>query len=91
MTRNPLIRTPIATLLLPVLLAQPALAEAPSPAAAAAADLATIARLDDDPAGPRLNAVIAVNPQAPAEAARLATTGILRGRTVLVKDNIETR
>ena len=37
MTRNPLIRTPIATLLLPVLLAQPALAEAPSPAAAAAA------------------------------------------------------
>ena len=91
MTRNPLIRTPIATLLLPVLLAQPALAEAPSPAAAAAADLATIARLDDDPAGPQLNAVIAVNPQAPAEAARLATAGILRGRTVLVKDNIETR
>lgn len=53
--------------------------------------LDTIARLDDDPTGPRLNAVIVVNPAATAEAAALANTGALRGRTVLVKDNIETR
>ena len=59
--------------------------------ARAAAHLDIIARLDDAPDGPRLNAVIAVNPNAPSEAARLAATGHLKGRTVLVKDNIETR
>jgi amidase len=41
--------------------------------------------------GAQLNAVIAINPEASREADRLASTGILRGRTVLVKDNIETR
>ena len=52
--------------------------------------LERIARLDD--AGPRLNAVIAVNPNAPDDAARAAAAGLpLGGRTVLVKDNIETR
>lgn len=54
----------------------------------AVAELARIAALDD--AGPALNAIIAVNPDAPAEA--LAAAGApLGGRTVLVKDNIETR
>ncbi len=48
-----------------------------------------IQALDD--AGPQLNAVIDYNVEAPIEARRLASTGILRGRTVLVKDNIDTR
>ncbi|MEL7188886.1 MAG: amidase [Pseudomonadota bacterium] len=54
-----------------------------------------IERLDD--AGPRLNAVIAINPEAPDEAAELIgkwpANGKLPlgGRAVLVKDNIETR
>src|SRR5688500_9969951 len=54
----------------------------------AAAYLARIAQIDD--AGPELNAVIVTNPDAPAEA-RAAASLPLRGRTVLVKDNIETR
>lgn len=54
----------------------------------AAVQLARIAELDD--AGPQLNAVIVVNPNAPAEA-RAAAGLPLGGRTVLVKDNIETR
>ena len=53
--------------------------------------LDAIARLDDAPQGPRLNAVIIANPAAPQEAARLAGTGPLDGRTVLIKDNVETR
>jgi amidase len=51
--------------------------------------LERIAQLDD--AGPTLNAVIVTNPNAVEEADDLVTTGILQGRTVLVKDNIETR
>ena len=47
-----------------------------------------IQALDDN--GPELNAVIDYNVEAPVEARRLASTGILRGRSVLVKDNIET-
>jgi len=47
-----------------------------------------IQALDD--AGPELNAVIDYNVEAPVEARRLASTGILQGRSVLVKDNIET-
>lgn len=54
----------------------------------AAAQLARIAAIDD--AGPRLNAVIAVNTDAPAQA-RAAADLPLGGRTVLVKDNVETR
>lgn len=52
--------------------------------------LERINTLDD--AGPMLNAVIAVNPDAP-EQARAASTAatFLEGRTVLVKDNVETR
>lgn len=54
----------------------------------AAAYLARIAELDD--AGPELNSVIVVNPNAPAEAH--AAAGLpLQGSTVLIKDNIETR
>ena len=77
--------------------AKPTKAEQANAAAAIAAfertetQIATIARLDDDPAGPQLNAVIAVNPDASGEAARLAATGQIKGRTVLIKDNIETR
>ena len=48
-----------------------------------------IRSLDD--AGPMLNAVIAYNPDAAAEAAKVRSTLPLGGRTVLVKDNIETR
>lgn len=47
-----------------------------------------IERLDD--AGPQLNAVIVYNPDAATEAVRNANLP-LAGRTVLVKDNIETR
>ncbi len=48
-----------------------------------------IQALDDN--GPMLNAVIDYNVEAPVEARRLASTGILRGRSILVKDNIDTR
>ena len=57
----------------------------------AARYLDAIKRLDDDPAGPRLNAVVAINPDAVRQAGEQATKGVLKGRTVLVKDNIETR
>ncbi|WFL78123.1 amidase [Altererythrobacter arenosus] len=62
----------------------------PSPAAEAAkAHIDRIASLDD--AGPMLNAVIVYNPGAPALAAEAERKGLpLAGRTVLVKDNIET-
>jgi amidase len=66
-------------------LSSPALAD---PGDDAAAYLARIAELDD--AGPEINSVIVVNPNAPAEA-RAAAGLPLGGRTVLVKDNIETR
>ncbi len=60
-------------------------------AAAAAVRLDAIAKLDDDPAGPQLNAVIVVNPDASIQAAQMAATGRLKGRTLLIKDNIETK
>ena len=77
-------------------LAQPARSAADAsagidPGAAAARYIANIAKLDDAAKGPRLNAVIVYNPKAAAEARAKARTGLLRGRTVLVKDNIETR
>ena len=57
--------------------------------AEAAAQTRRIAELDD--AGPMLNAVIVYDREA-AQAAGAADTGsLLAGRTVLVKDNIETR
>lgn len=98
--RRFLLAATVAMLAQPVL-ARPArqpiesIAEAAARAARAAADahrhLESIARLDDAADGPQLNAVIAVNANAIGEAGRLADTGVLRGRTVLVKDNIETR
>lgn len=62
----------------------------PSPAAETAkAQIERIEALDD--AGPTLNAVIAYNSGAPALAAKAEGDGLpLVGRTVLVKDNIET-
>src|SRR6478735_7910278 len=52
--------------------------------------LATIAARDD--AGPQLNAVIVVKDRAALDAEIAAAKGLpLQGRTVLVKDNIETR
>ena len=66
-------------------LSSPALA---NPGDDAAAYLARIAEVDD--AGPELNAVIVVNHDAPAQA-RAAAGLPLGGRTVLVKDNVETR
>ena len=88
--------TRTARLMLPATAASmaisPGLAQTPAQRAAEAkAYLAAIARLDDSAKGPQLNAVIVANPTAPQEAARLAGTGPLDGRTVLVKDNIETR
>ena len=59
--------------------------------AAAAVALERIAKLDDDPSGPQLSAVIVVNPDAPLQAGQLAGTGRLKGRTLLIKDNIETK
>ncbi|MBV7264979.1 amidase [Erythrobacter ani] len=60
-----------------------------SPAALAAKEyIARIQTLDD--AGPQLNAVIIYNPDAAEVAQQLAQTGLLQGRSVLVKDNIET-
>lgn len=47
-----------------------------------------IRTLDD--AGPQINAVIVYDPAAEAKSRELAATGPLKGRTVLVKDNIET-
>ncbi|WP_296721934.1 amidase [Erythrobacter sp.] len=47
-----------------------------------------IQALDDN--GPRLNAVIDYDPAASVKARQQAGVGPLRGRTVLVKDNIET-
>ncbi|MFN3864789.1 MAG: amidase family protein, partial [Erythrobacter sp.] len=47
-----------------------------------------IQALDDN--GPRLNAVLDYDPAAAVKARQNAATGPLRGRTVLVKDNIET-
>ncbi len=90
-TTSRILAAPLAALAL-VCAASPAAAETPAQRAAEAkAYLATIARLDDAEKGPQLNAVIAANPAAPQEAARLAGTGPLDGRTVLIKDNVETR
>lgn len=56
----------------------------------AQAYLDRIAAIDDD--GPELNAVITVNPSAVEDARSAeASGGLLRGKTVLIKDNIETR
>jgi amidase len=66
-------------------LAQEAAYDAPREAAA---QVERIAARDD--AGPELNAVIVYTADAAALAAQSAARGALAGRTVLVKDNIET-
>ena len=77
-----------ALLSITLLCAAPAAAQ--DAAADASAYLERIATIDD--AGPQLNAVIVTNPDAPQEAAAAQSAGApLAGRTVLVKDNIETR
>lgn len=80
-------RTAFATLSAGLLAATPAAAD---PGDDARTYRARIAALDD--AGPELNAVIvATDPDEAARTARAAAGLPLAGRTVLVKDNIETR
>lgn len=68
----------------------PRLPGVPAWADYAARNIAAIERYDDT--GAELNAVIVYDPDAPAKAASLANNGsLLGGRTVLIKDNIETR
>lgn len=69
----------------------PVSAEAAEAMSNAALHLDAIRKLDDDPSGPRLDAVIAYNPDAVRLAGQMATTGQLRGRTILIKDNVETK
>lgn len=72
-----------------VAVAHNAACSVPDAEAAATKYIERIEALDD--AGPKINAVITINRQAPALAARAETKQLpLRGRTVLVKDNIET-
>lgn len=85
MTYRTLARPALALLLATT--AMPALAQEASPDAAAGAQIERIRTLDD--AGPMLDAVIAYNPDAAAVAVT-QTEKPLGGRTVLVKDNVET-
>ncbi|MDG6078031.1 amidase [Erythrobacter litoralis] len=71
-----------------LVLASPLTAQEASPDDAAER-VQRIAELDD--AGPMLNAVIAYDAGAAAKAAAVSPDSLLAGRTVLVKDNIETR
>ena len=82
------LRRPAVALIGAALLTCPSLARDSDDARReAAAQIERIRTLDD--AGPMLNAVIIYDPDAPARAA--TAEGPLEGRTVLVKDNIETR
>ncbi len=67
----------------------PVLVIAPPTNVAARLQIERIAELDD--AGPELNAVIVYKPDVEQEVRGQMASGPLRGRTVLVKDNIETR
>ncbi|MFM7377698.1 MAG: amidase [Erythrobacter sp.] len=89
MTTYRLARPALALLLATTAL--PALAQeaAPDAAAAAEAQIERIRTLDD--AGPMLNAVIVYEPEAASYANEAEEAGTrLAGRTVLVKDNVET-
>ncbi len=86
---RPLARLGLAPSLAAVMstIASVSLAQAqPSAEADAHSYIARIRALDD--AGPMLNAVIVYDPDAPTKAR--GAQGMLQGRTVLVKDNIET-
>ncbi|MFM7403750.1 MAG: amidase [Erythrobacter sp.] len=99
---NHTLRAHTALALLLATLPNPAFAQSQSPPAPApAADRAAVTELlaaDEyilriqalDDAGPRINAVIEYDPAAPVKARQQLGTGPLRGRTVLVKDNVET-
>ena len=86
-----------AAVIVVLAMATPGLAaQGPSAVADAKAYVARIAKVDR--AGPRLNAVIAVNPDWKAQAAALdaetragTSRGPLHGKAVLIKDNIETK
>lgn len=84
-----LIRTTCAAALFVLSVPLAAQANEPTVVVEAREQVQRIAELDDT--GPQLNSVIAYRPDAAAEAQRLSEIGLLRGRTVLVKDNIETR
>jgi len=86
MTIRTFTRPAIAVLLATTASAAFAQAPAPDRAAAAQSYVERIRALDD--AGPQLNAVIVYDGGAATKAA--AAKGMLAGRTVLVKDNIET-
>ncbi len=91
---------PALALLLATTAAVPALAQsrAPAPPVPDRAAMAELLAADEyilriqalDDAGPRLNAVIDYDPAAPVKARQNLGTGVLQGRTVLVKDNVET-
>ena len=84
----PLAAAVLASLALPAL-AQPASNESLA-VESVRAYRERVEALDDK--GPQLNAVIALNPNAEEEALAASRAGLpLAGRTVLVKDNIETR
>lgn len=87
----------LLTSLIALSLAAPSLAQeaadVPDPAVAEAEARQYLQRIAErDDAGPQINAVIAVNPDAPAQARTAVQAGLpLAGVTVLVKDNVETR
>lgn len=82
-----------AALIALALLASPATLCAKESGAAATAVREQLGRIQDmDLSGPRISSIIAINPNAVADAAAAEAAGLsLAGRTVLVKDNIETR
>lgn len=99
MTTTALGRPALALLLATT--AVPAFAQSASPPVATASDRAAVNELlavDEyilriqalDDAGPRINAVIDYDPAAAVKARQQFATGPLKGRTVLVKDNVET-
>ncbi len=92
MTHLALGRSALALLLATTASAALAQTAAPAPQPSrgeeAAAYIASIRARDD--AGPQINAVIVYDEAAPAKADAAAAAGILKGRTVLVKDNVET-
>ncbi|MFN3989756.1 MAG: amidase [Erythrobacter sp.] len=86
MTIRTFTRPALAALLAATASAAFAQGPSPDPAAAAQGHVERIRALDD--AGPQLNAVIVYDGDAATKAA--AAKGMLAGRTILVKDNIET-
>ncbi|MFK7914471.1 MAG: amidase [Pseudomonadales bacterium] len=82
---NTTIRKRLSVVTLALLVNVPANADV---ATDAKQQIARIQQLDD--AGPQINAVLVFDAQAPNKAAQISATSLLAGRTVLIKDNIET-